>query len=56
MGAGDVKLQYIDGDPSSYSNIFDSVKTKIDSDDQARLIESLKALSEGDASVVNTDS
>lgn len=56
MGAGDVKLQYIDDDPSSYSNIFDSVKTKIDSDDQARLIESLKALSEGDASVVNADS
>ena len=56
MGAGDVKLQYIDDDPSSYSDIFDSVKTKIDSDDQARLIESLKALSEGDASVVNTDS
>ena len=56
MGASDVKLQYIDDDPSSYSNIFDSVKTKIDSDDQARLIESLKALSEGDASVVNTDS
>ncbi len=56
MGASDVKLQYIDDDPSSYSNIFDSVKTKIDSDDQARLIESLKALSEDDASVVNTDS
>ena len=56
MGSSDVKLQYIDDDPSSYSNIFDSVKTKIDSDDQARLIESLKALSEGDASVVNTDS
>ena len=56
MGSSDVKLQYIDGDPSSYSNIFDSVKTKIDSDDQARLIESLKALSEGDASVVNADS
>lgn len=56
MGASDVKLQYIDDDPSSYSNIFDSVKTKIDSDDQARLIESLKALSEGDASVVNADS
>lgn len=56
MGTSDVKLQYIDDDPSSYSNIFDSVKTKIDSDDQARLIESLKALSEGDASVVNTDS
>lgn len=56
MGASDVKLQYIDDDPSNYSNIFDSVKTKIDSDDQARLIESLKALSEGDASVVNTDS
>lgn len=56
MGSSDVKLQYIDDDPSSYSNIFDSVKTKIDSDDQARLIESLKALSEGDASVVNADS
>lgn len=56
MGTSDVKLQYIDDDPSNYSNIFDSVKTKIDSDDQARLIESLKALSEGDASVVNTDS
>ena len=56
MGSSDVKLQYIDDDPESYSNIFSSAKTKIDSDDQERLIESLKALSEGDASVVNTDS
>ena len=56
MGSSDVKLQYIDDDPESYSNIFSSAKTKIDSDDQERLIESLKALSEGDASVVNADS
>ena len=56
MGSSDVKLQYIDDDPESYSNIFSSAKTKIDSDDQTRLIESLKALSEGDASVVNADS
>ena len=56
MGSSDVKLQYVDDDPESYSNIFSSAKTKIDSGDQERLIASLKALSEGDASVVNADS
>lgn len=47
MGSDDVKLQYIDDDPESYSNIFSSAKTKVSEADEARLISSLKALSEG---------
>lgn len=46
MGSSDVKLQYIDDDPDSYSNIFDNAKTDIDNTDKSRLIQSLKALSE----------
>ncbi len=48
MGSSDVKLQYIDDNPSSYSNIFDNAKTDIDADDQTRLIEALKILSSGE--------
>ncbi len=48
MGSGDVKLQYTDDDPDSYSNIFDSAKTDVTGADQARLIRALKALGEGD--------
>lgn len=44
-GASDVKLQYIDDDPDSYSNIFSSAKTNVSDADQARLIASLKSLS-----------
>ena len=44
-GGSDVKLQYIDDDPDSYSNIFSSAKTDISKSDEARLIASLKALS-----------
>ncbi len=55
MGGSDVKLQYIDDDPASYANIFDSAKTEITKADQERLIASIKALSEGDTSVVDTD-
>ena len=58
MGSDDVKLKYIDDDPDSYSNIFDSAKTDIDDEDKSRLIASLKALSEGGeeaAAVVDTD-
>ena len=40
----DVKLQYIDDNPESYSNIFDNAKTKITKKDQKRLIESLRKL------------
>jgi len=47
MGSSDVKLQYIDDDPDSYSNIFGSAKTDVTDTDQARLIQSLKTLSEG---------
>jgi len=47
MGSGDVMLQYIDDDPSSYSNIFDSAKTDITDADRMRLINSLKILSGG---------
>lgn len=57
MGSSDVMLQYIDDDPSSYSNIFDNAKTDISDADQQRLIESLKKLTEGTQieSVVDTD-
>lgn len=58
MGSDDVKLKYIDDDPDSYSNIFTSAKTNIGDEDEARLIASLKALSEGGeaaAAVVDTD-
>ena len=48
MGSDDVKLRYIDDDPDSYSNIFQNAKTDITKADQARLIASLKALSEGE--------
>ena len=51
----DVKLQYSDDDPASYSNIFNNAKTDITAADQTRLIASLKALGEGDTSVVDTD-
>ena len=45
MGSSDVKLQYIDDDTDSYSNIFDSAKTDITSADKERLIASIKQLS-----------
>lgn len=46
MGSDDVKLKYIDDNPSSYSNIFDNAKTSVTNGDKARLIASLKAISE----------
>ena len=57
MGSSDVKLQYIDDDPESYSNIFNQAKTDITEADQNRLIEALKVLSEGEdiENVVNID-
>ena len=48
IGSSDVKLQYIDDDPDSYVNIFDSAKTEITDGDQARLIQALKTLSKGE--------
>ncbi len=45
MRSDDVKLQYIDDDPDSYSNIFDNAKTDVTEKDKARLIASLKQLS-----------
>ena len=49
MGSSDVLLQYTNDDPSSYSNIFSSAKTTVTEADQARLIQALKGLSQGDA-------
>ena len=46
LGSGDVKLAYIDDDPDSYTNIFDSAKTSISRKDKTRLISALKRLSE----------
>ena len=48
MGSSDVKLQYIDDNFSSYSNIWNNAKTDITTADQTRLIESLKKLSDGE--------
>ena len=57
MGSNDVKLQYSDADPDSYSNIFNNAKTDVSETDQARLIESLKKLNayEDIESVVDVD-
>lgn len=57
MGSDDVKLQYIDDDPDSYSNIFDNAKADITDADKERLVASLKTLSEGEdvESVVDVD-
>lgn len=55
MGSDDVKLKYIDDDPDSYANIFDNAKTDVSDTDKDRLIASLKALSEGDSTVVDAD-
>ena len=46
MGSTDVKLQYIDDDPDSYSNIFNNAKTDVNQTDKNRLIEALKKLSQ----------
>lgn len=45
MGSADVKLQYIDDELDSYSNIWNNAKTKVTEADQKRLVESLKKLS-----------
>ena len=57
MGSGDVKLQYTDDDPDSYSNIFDNAKTDVSQADQTRLIQALKQLNayENLESVVDVD-
>lgn len=56
-GSSDVKLQYIDDDPESYSNIFENAKTEVSDADKSRLIRSLKTLSEESdpSAVLNTD-
>lgn len=50
MNGGDkgVSLVYTDDDADSYSNIFDNAITDVDSWDKARLISSLKAISQGE--------
>lgn len=57
MGDDDVRLKYIDDDISSYPNIFDNAKTNASDKDKARLISSLKSLSEQEdiEDVVNTE-
>lgn len=58
MGSSDVKLQYVDDDFDSYSNIWNNAKTDITDSDKTRLINSLKQLSEYENidSVVDIDS
>lgn len=55
MGSADVKLQYIDDNPESYSNIFDNAKTDLTSTDKTRLIQALQALDQLDSSTVDVD-
>lgn len=57
MGSSDVKLQYIDDELDSYSNIWNNAKTEITEADQKRLIASLEKLSNGEeiASVVDIE-
>lgn len=57
MGSSDVKLQYTDDDPDSYSNIWENAKTDISTADQARLIRSLEKLGNNEdiESVVDID-
>ena len=45
---GGADLQYIDEDPDSYSAIFDGAVFDIDETDKARLVESLRKLSQGE--------
>ena len=47
-GSSDVKLQYIDDNISSYSNIWNNAKTDVTTADQNRLIDSLEKLSSGE--------
>lgn len=47
-GSSDVKLQYIDDNADSYSNIWNNAKTAITESDQIRLMESLNKLSKGE--------
>ena len=44
MSSADVKLQYIDEEADSYSNIFENAKTKVTDEDKERLIRSLENL------------
>lgn len=46
-GEDDVKLKYVDDDPDSYPNIFNTAKTKVDKADKKRLIAALKILNSG---------
>lgn len=48
MGSSDVKLQYIDDNIDSYSNIFGNAKTDITKADKNRLIEAIKKLANGE--------
>lgn len=47
-GSLGVDLVYTDDEISSYSNIFDNAITDVDEEDEQRLIETLKAISEGE--------
>ncbi len=55
MSSSDVKLQYIDDNPESYSNIFDNAKTDLTSADKTRLIQALQALGQLDGNAVDVD-
>ena len=48
MGSDDVKLRYAGDDPDSYANIFSGAKTDVTAADQARLIQAMKVLGEGE--------
>ena len=48
IGGSDVKLQYIDDEFDSYSNIFNNAKTVVTKVDKRRLINALKKLNSGE--------
>lgn len=58
FGGGDsgASLKYTDDELSSYSDIFDNAETKVNEEDEQRVVAALKNLSEGNAeAAVNTD-
>lgn len=57
MSEGDsgASLKYTDDEISSYTDIFENAETDVTEDDEKRVIEALKKLSQGDTSGLDTD-
>ncbi len=52
FGNDDAKIKYIDDDTDSYSTVFNSAKTTVNTADKKRLISAIKSLNEG---IANSD-